>query len=241
VRTEGTLGFEAGVLDVGRRWNGVALESTNETTPQELSRELCVPGQAIRKYLRTHHSDGHSDYERWRLDAPRAEAVRAYFTTGPDSHSTDELAEWSPWGPFFDVVKTAPSLPGVYMMRSRASREVVYVGRAGGRKGKGLRGRLEVYLRGKGAVSGFGEAALDRALSDVDWMTRRVESLMKSEGVRAKEWAKAAIEHADVEVRWTEFSDEPSSRAFETSVLRALAAEPLWNRQRPKNTDFDSE
>jgi len=216
------------------------MEPTNWTTPQGLSRELRVPGQAIRKYLRTHHSDGHSDYERWKLDASIAEAVRAYFMSGPDSHSTDAIADWSQWRPFFDVAQTAPRLPGVYMMRSRATSDVVYVGRAGDRNGKGLRGRLNVYLRGRGAVSGFGEAALDRALSDVDWMTRRVASLSTSGGVRTREWAKAAVERADVDVRWTVCADRDSSLALETAVLRVLNAEPLWNRQRPKNTDFEN-
>jgi hypothetical protein len=208
-------------------------------TPQELSRELAVPGQAIRKYLRTHHADGHSDYERWQLDDVRADAVRAYFTSGPDSHLTDSLAGWSPWAPFFDVAKIAPIMPGVYMFRTRATGEVVYVGMAGERSGKGLRGRLDIYLRGRGAISGFGEAALDRALSDIAWVTRRLELLTKSEGLRTKEWAKAAIERADVEVRWSVTVDAASARVQETRVLRSLDAAPLWNRQRPKNTDFE--
>lgn len=55
------------------------------------------------------------------------------------------------------------------MFRARTTSEVVYVGMAGERSGKGLRGRPDIYLRGRGAVSAFGEAALDRALSDVAW------------------------------------------------------------------------
>ena len=208
-------------------------------TPQELSRELAVPGQAIRKYLRTHHADGHSDYERWQLDDVRADEVRASFACGPESHPTDSLADWSPWAPFFEAAKVAPTVPGVYMFRARTTAEVVYVGMAGERSGKGLRGRLDIYVRGRGAVSGFGEAALDRALSDVAWVTRRLELLSKSEGARTKEWAKAAIERADVEVRWSISRDAALARALESRVLRSLGAEPLWNRQRPKNTDFE--
>jgi hypothetical protein len=213
--------------------------TVKRVTPQQLSRELAVPGQAIRKYLRTHHADGHSDYERWQLDEVIANAVRAYFSSGPDPHPTDSLADWSSWVPFFDAAKVAPTAPGVYMFRARTTSEVVYVGMAGERSGKGLQGRLDIYLRGRGAVSGFGEAALDRALSDVAWVTSRLELLGKSEGARTKEWAKAAIERADVEVRWSISGDAALARALESRVLRSLDAEPLWNRQRPNNTDFE--
>jgi len=208
-------------------------------TPQQLSRELSVPGQAIRKYLRTHHAEGHSDYERWRLSRGQADAVRAYFGSGPDPSPADALGEWSSWAAFFEVAKSAPTAPGVYMFRARATSDLVYVGMAGARNGKGLRGRLDIYLRGRGAVSGFGEAALDRALSDVAWLTHRLEVLRTSEGTRAKEWAKAAIERADVDVRWCTTADAAAARTLEGRVLRSLATVPLWNRQRPRDTDFE--
>jgi hypothetical protein len=216
----------------------VTADSPSVSTPQELSRELLVPGKTIRRYLRAQHAEGHLDYERWRLDHVLADAVRDYFGSGPDSHPTDALADWSVWAPFFEVAKTAPQLPGDYMMRTRSAREVVYVGMAGGRSGRGLKGRLDVYLRGRGAVSGFGEAALDRALSDVEWLSRRLERLANTEGERTKDWAKAAIERADVEIRWCVTPQQISPRALETAVLRALSSEPLWNRQRPRDTDF---
>jgi hypothetical protein len=61
--------------------------------------------------------------------------------------------------------------PGVYMAREPGG-SIVYVGRAaeraGGGKPKGLRGRLSVYVSGKGLASGLGEAVLDRALADAD-------------------------------------------------------------------------
>jgi hypothetical protein len=38
------------------------------------------------------------------------------------------------------------------------------------RRGQGIRGRLTVYRRGRAAVSGLGEAAMDRALRDPDWL-----------------------------------------------------------------------
>ena len=87
---------------------------------------------------------------------------------------TDTLAEWSPWYPFDDACKEAPRLPGVYMARLSIDGPVVYVGMAGERRGTGVRGRLTVYSRGRAAVSGMGEAAMDRALADVAWMQDRV-------------------------------------------------------------------
>src|SRR5215213_7907958 len=42
---------------------------------------------------------------------------------------------------------------------------IVYVGMAGERRGQGIRGRLNVYGRGKALVSSLGEAVMDRALA----------------------------------------------------------------------------
>jgi hypothetical protein len=56
-------------------------------------------------------------------------------------------------------------LPGVYLARQGDHDDLVYVGMAGERRGQGIKGRLIVYSRGKAAVSGLGEAALDRALA----------------------------------------------------------------------------
>lgn len=50
--------------------------------------------------------------------------------------------------------------PGAYMARTGETGPLVYMGMAGERRGRGVRGRLETYQRGKGAVSGLGEACL---------------------------------------------------------------------------------
>src|SRR3954468_13963412 len=72
-------------------------------------------------------------------------------------------ADWSRWRPFPDAITDAPRLPGVYLLREPTAHLIRYVGMAGERVGsgraQGLRGRLAVYRSGKGAVSGFGEAA----------------------------------------------------------------------------------
>jgi hypothetical protein len=93
---------------------------------------------------------------------------RSRLTVVAESHLSDPLADWSPWLPFEAAVQQAPLLPGVYMARTPgATNEVVYVGMAGERRGRGIRGRLTVYQRGRAAVSGLGEAVMDRA-----WPTR---------------------------------------------------------------------
>ena len=78
----------------------------------------------------------------------------------------DARATWSPWRPFATAATEGTSSPGVYTFRNRVDHDVVHVGMARERKGAGVRGRLRVYRTGKGAVSGLGEAALDRALAD---------------------------------------------------------------------------
>jgi hypothetical protein len=101
-----------------------------------------------------------------------------------DPISVDGLAVWSPWIPMADAVATAPLAPGVYMAREGATGPVVYVGMAGERRGRGLRGRLTVYRRGKGMVSGLGEAAMDRALADPAWLRVRLEEVQSGHGGR---------------------------------------------------------
>jgi hypothetical protein len=87
------------------------------------------------------------------------------------------LADWSPWEPFHIAASKAPLVPGVYMAREGADGQVAYVGMAGERRGRGIRGRLTVYQRGRAAVSGLGEAAMDRALVDPSWLRDRLEKV----------------------------------------------------------------
>jgi hypothetical protein len=58
-------------------------------------------------------------------------------------------------------------------------------------------------------VSGLGEAVLDRAVADPDWLTARLHDLRANGPTRAKEWAAA------------EFNREPLDVS-------------LWNRARPR-------
>jgi len=140
----------------------------------------------------------------------------------------DELVEWSEWAPFRTVAALAPKVPGVYQMRSDDA--VVYVGMAGERRGEGIRGRLSIYRRGKGAVSGFGEAALDRALADEMFVTEHLDALKAGHPSRASQWAKDAIEWLNVEVRWAQTETEAEARALEKTVLDLLLHHAIWNR-----------
>jgi hypothetical protein len=75
------------------------------------------------------------------------------------------------------------------MARAGETGPLVYVVMAGERGGRGVRGRLETYLRGKGAVSGLGQACLDRAFADPDWVAQRLVELKEGAPLRAKGWA----------------------------------------------------
>lgn len=148
-----------------------------------------------------------------------------------------DLADWSPWVSFADPDTTPPTLPGVYLFRLPGGGEIVYVGMAGERAGsgrpQGLRGRLAVYRRGKGAVSGFGEAALDRALADSAFVEDELRMLRQDGPRRAKDWARDAIAWVAPEVCWATTPDATSARALELRV-EAVLGQSLWNRASAK-------
>jgi len=149
-----------------------------------------------------------------------------------DLTAVDSLADWSTWVPWSDAVGTASLRPGVYIARVGADGDVVYVGMAGERRGRGIRGRLTVYRRGKGAVSGLGEAAMDRALADPAWLRTRLAAVERGHPERTSAWATAALERVDLHVRWAERDDRAQALALEAAVLEALVGSDLWNRRR---------
>ena len=120
------------------------------------------------------------------------------------------------------------------MFRVPQSNQIIYVGMAGERLGsgrpQGLWGRLSIYRRGKGAVSGFGEAVLDRALADEAFVSAQLETLRTNGPMRAKEWAITAIAWLGPDVRWAVCEDKESALALETKVEEALGTFGLWNR-----------
>ncbi|HVT64281.1 MAG TPA: hypothetical protein VHD81_03945 [Mycobacteriales bacterium] len=91
---------------------------------------------------------------------------------------------------------------------------------------------MRLYTTGKAAVSGLGEAAMDRALADIEWVRDRIRDLESGEARRAKDWARLAIERANLQVRWATTRDRAAAARLERQVLTALRAESLWNRRR---------
>lgn len=202
-----------------------------------------VTGSELRKYLRRRYPD-HPKGESWLLTPEQADEARRSFSvvssgrpTPRDQHATraeayavvDEAAAWSEWVTFSEGSLLAPKDPGVYMMRLRAG-GIVYVGMAGERRGQGIHGRLSIYRRGKGAVSGFGEAALDRALADPAFIEKHLEAVRAGSPVRASVWARDAIEWLDVEVRWVTSEDMVTALSLETAIVEKLSPHGLWNR-----------
>jgi hypothetical protein len=150
----------------------------------------------------------------------------------PPRMAIEELAEWSAWVPLAVARAEAPTVPGVYLAREGPDGPIVYVGMAGERRGRGIRGRLDVYSSGKGLVSGLGEAAMDRALADPAWLRERLHEVEQGHPMRAKAWGQAALTRADLHICWTVTGDRISALALERVVLDTLADVELWNRAR---------
>lgn len=136
--------------------------------------------------------------------------------------------------PFPDAVAVAPREPGVYLFRDSTTHAIVYVGMAGERAGsgrpKGLYGRLAVYRTGKGAVSGFGEAALDRALADASWLEEQARRLREDGPRRAKLWAADAVTRLAPEISWAVRPERADAKFLEDQVVLILRSHGLWNR-----------
>jgi hypothetical protein len=152
------------------------------------------------------------------------------FVTSPSP--VEDLAAWSPWVALAEAVALAPLVPGVYLAREGESGPTVYVGMAGERRGRGIRGRLTVYSRGRGAVSGLGEAAMDRALADPEWVAERLVAIEEGRPERSKVWAQRALVRADLHLRWSTTADRDSAVALERAALDVLRDDVLWNRLR---------
>lgn len=141
------------------------------------------------------------------------------------------LASWSTWQEFTpEVVRQAPTLPGVYLFEQDGA--LVYVGRAGERSGKGLRGRLTIYVSGRAPHSGLGNLALERALQDASWLRERMEEVEAGTTLTVQQWSRLAVERAALRVCWSTTATTEESAVLERSVLDALRDEDLWNRLR---------
>lgn len=141
----------------------------------------------------------------------------------------ERLADWSDPMPLVEAVAVAPKLPGVYILYCGDPHGPAYVGMAGERRGAGLRQRLGVYASGKGAVSGFGEAAFDRALADPAWVAERLAGAEAGEPRRAKSVAALAVGRLEPRVRWATTADGAEAKELEDAVLAVVP--DLWNRR----------
>ncbi|AZH78959.1 hypothetical protein CSX12_11025 [Microbacterium sp. Y-01] len=150
--------------------------------------------------------------------------------------AVDALAEWSEWQPFAVAAPRAPLVPGAYQMRLREG-TIVYIDMAGERRGQGIRGRLSMYRRGKGAVSGFGEAALDRALANASFIEDDLDSVCAGTPARASVRAQDAIRWLDVEIRWAECDTREAALTLETAALDLLMTHVIWNRVASRGAD----
>jgi hypothetical protein len=149
--------------------------------------------------------------------------------------AVEELADWSPWLPFNTAVTHAPRQPGVYLVRQPGFGNIVYVGHAGPRassgRTQGIYGRLSVYRSGKGAVSGFGEAALDRALADPNFLQSQWSRVQHDkQPQRARAWAAEAVRRLVAEVSWAVTPDKVSAAQLEKRVEAVLRPHGIWNR-----------
>jgi hypothetical protein len=102
--------------------------------------------------------------------------------------------------------------------------------RAGSGRPQGLYGRLSVYWTGKGAVSGFGEAALDRALADPNWVAQQLHALRTRGPKRAKDWARDAVLRLGLEVSWAVSADRTDAKYLEDQTVALLRQHDIWNR-----------
>lgn len=141
------------------------------------------------------------------------------------------LGDWSSWEDFTpETVRLSPTSPGVYMFRQ--GERLVYVGRAGERSGRGLRGRLTIYVLGRAPHSGLGSLALERALQDALWLRERLQEVEAGHMLTVQAWSRLAVERAGLQVCWSTTSTAEAGVALERMVLDTLRDEDLWNRAR---------
>lgn len=160
-------------------------------------------------------------------ESPKAEVTESQ--TSPTGY--ESFADWMPWMPFEEACHSVPRQPGVYIARETAG-DIVYVGMAAERSGNGMRGRLAMYATGRAGSSGLGEGALDRALADPEWMKERLSEAESGRALRSKGLAKAAIQRAGLEIRWTVTSSGFAAGALEIRVIQSLTDFKLWNKRR---------
>ena len=141
---------------------------------------------------------------------------------------SDALADWSLWLPFVEAPAAASRLPGVYIAKDSAARVRGHGRRASRSRHPGQAHRLSPRSR-RSLWIGRGR---DRALRDPDWLRARLQAVEKGADWRARDWATAALERAELKLRWATTATGDAARQLERAVLDALADIDLWNRAR---------
>ncbi|MGO2937816.1 MAG: hypothetical protein ACTICQ_09575 [Glutamicibacter arilaitensis] len=145
---------------------------------------------------------------------------------------TIESLEWSEWNSFEQTVDSAPVAPGVYMFRfageCERGQEPIYVGQAGERSGKGIKGRLKIYSSGKGATSGMGKYAFDQGLADPQWLRGLLDEAERGEPRTIQQVARQAIDRLNLEGRWVICIHRKAALLLEAALIQKHHAS-LWN------------
>lgn len=133
--------------------------------------------------------------------------------------------DWTEWLPIADAVRAAPREAGVYMARNSAG-SVVYIGRAGERRGVGVAGRLRAYATGKSPDSGLIGKAADRALADSAFTHRICEHAKARRPTTLRQLAVSALHYHGIQVRSAATVEAP---AVELELIRRYPSDDLWN------------
>ena len=73
---------------------------------------------------------------------------------------------------------------------------------------------------------------MDRALADPNWIRSRLLEVENGIEWRTRDWATAALERAQLRVRWATTETGLAARQLERIVLDAFESVELWNRAR---------
>lgn len=93
----------------------------------------------------------------------------------------------------------------------------------------GLARTNSVYWSGKGAASGSGEAALDRALADPDWVKQQLKRLRTPGPSRRRSEFATPCSRLNLEASWAVCADKTDALYLESRAEVLLRPNGLWN------------
>lgn len=207
----------------------------------EAAARLGVDTKELRGYLRKHRPKGAVQVPQkpggsWHVSASLLLQLEVAGAPGlesdlkPIDDDVLESVEWSEWIPFGQAAEKAPVAPGVYMFRraGHADNAPVYIGQAGERSGKGLRGRLKIYSNGNAAAFGMGKYAFDQALADPQWLQQLAREAESGNPETIQQVARRAIDRLELEARWVICVHRKAALLLEAALVKKHEA-TLWN------------